>query len=118
MKNAKAFLQKGPLSAEDIEHFDAWKQDLIRATEEVMLIERKHWAMVNRLITTRLDKDVYPTVASFFPDDEAGFEALDPKDLLQQIEERLVSTDQTEQKRLWFKLAKQTLEENPWKYKN
>ena len=42
MKNAKVFLQKGLLSAEDIEHFDAWKQDLIRATEVVLLIERKH----------------------------------------------------------------------------
>ena len=77
MKNAKAFLRKGPLSAEDIEHFDTWKQDLIRATEAVMLIERKHWATVNRFIATRLDKDVYPTVASFFPDDKEGFKALD-----------------------------------------
>ena len=32
MKNAKSFLQKGPLSTEDIEHFDTWKKDLIRAT--------------------------------------------------------------------------------------
>ena len=26
----------------------------------VLLIERKHWATVNRFITTRLDKEVYP----------------------------------------------------------
>ena len=58
MKNAKTFLRKGPLSAEDIEHFDAWKQDLIWATEVAILSERKHWAMMNRFITTRLDKDV------------------------------------------------------------
>ena len=94
MKNAKVFLRKGPLSTEDIEYFDTWKQDLIRATEAVLLIKRKHWATVNRFIATKLDKDVYATIASFFPDDEEGFEALNPKILLQQIEERLVTTDQ------------------------
>ena len=84
----------------------------------VLLLERKHWTTVNRFITTRLGKEVYPYIASFFPDDEAGFEALDPKILLQQIEQRLVTMDQAKQKRLRFKLAKQTLEENPWNYKN
>ena len=84
----------------------------------MLLIERKHWATVNRFIATRLDKGVYATVTSFFPDDEEGFEALDPKILLQQIEERLVTTDQVEQKRLRFKLAKQALEENLWSYEN
>ena len=38
--------------------------------------------------------------------------------MLQQIEERLVTTDQTKQKRLRFKLAKQALEENLWSYEN
>ena len=84
----------------------------------MLLIERKHWATVNRFIAMRLDKDAYPIVASFFPDDEEGFKVLDPKILLQQIEERLVTTDQVEQKRLRFKLAKQALEENPWSYEN
>ena len=46
------------------------------------------------------------------------FEALDPMELLKQIEERLVTTDQIEYKRLRFQLAKQTPEENLWKYKN
>ena len=55
---------------------------------------------MNRIITTRLNEDVYQTITSFFPDDEAGFKALDPKDLLKQIEERLVTRDQIEQKRL------------------
>ena len=77
--------------------------------------ERKHWATLNRIITTRLNKDVYQIVASFFPDDEVEFEALDPKELLKWIEERLVTTDQIEYKRLRFELAKQTPEENPWK---
>ena len=58
MKGAMAYMQKGPLRAEDIEHFDAWKQDLILATEVAALTGRKHWAMVNRLIATRLDMDV------------------------------------------------------------
>ena len=84
----------------------------------MLLIEKKHWATVNRFITTRLDKDVYATMTSFFPDDEEGFEALDPKILLKQIEERLVTMDQAEQKRLRFKLAKQALEESPLSYKN
>ena len=38
--------------------------------------------------------------------------------MLQQIEARLETTDQAEQKRLRFKLAKQALEENLWNYKN
>ena len=83
-----------------------------------VLLGRKHWAMVNRLISLRMDKDVYTTVTSFFPEDEEEIEALDPKTLLQQIEERLVTMDQVEQKRLRFKLAKQTVEENPWSYEN
>ena len=69
MKGATAYMRKGPLRAEDIEHFDAWKQDLILATEVAALTGRKHWAMVNRLISIRMDKDVYATVTSFFPED-------------------------------------------------
>ena len=111
-------MQKGPLSSEDIEHFDARKQDLILATKVAALTGRMHWAMVNRLISTRLDKDLYATVSSFFPEDKEEIEALDPKILLQQIEERLMTTDQVEQKRLRFKLAKQTVEENLWSYEN
>ena len=84
----------------------------------MMLIERKHWATVNRFISMRLDKDVHATVVNLFPEDEEGLAALDPEILLQEIEERLVTTDQTEQKRLRFELAKQVLEEDPWKYEN
>ena len=78
----------------------------------------KYRATVNRLIATRLDQDVHATVVNLFPENEEEFAALDPKILLQQIEERLVTTDQTEQKRLQFELAKQVLEEDPWTYKN
>ena len=38
--------------------------------------------------------------------------------MLQWIKERLITTDQTEQRRLQFELAKQVLEENPWTYEN
>ena len=71
-----------------------------------MLMGREHWTTINRLIATHMNKDVYQTVASVFPDDEAGFEALDPKELLKWIEERLVTMDQIELKRLRFELAK------------
>ena len=79
MRNTKVFLHKGILSTEGIEHFHAWKEDIVRATEAVLLMGRKHWVTVNILIPTRLNKDVYQTVSSFFPDDDAGFEALDQK---------------------------------------
>ena len=41
-----------------------------------------------------------------------------PEALFQQIEERLVNTDQAEHRRLHFKLAKQRVEEDPWTYEN
>ena len=68
LKNAKAFLQRGLLSAEGIEHFDAWKEDILRSVRSVLLTGREHWATVNRLIATRLDEDVYQTVTSFIPE--------------------------------------------------
>ena len=52
------------------------------ATKVAVLTGRKHWATVNRLISIRMDKDIYATVASFFPEDEEEIEALDPKILL------------------------------------
>ena len=84
----------------------------------MMLIGERHWATVNRFIAMRLDKDVHARVVNLFPKDKEGLAALDPEILLQQIEERLVTTDQTEQKRLRFESPKQVLEEDPWKYKN
>ena len=82
----------------------------------MFLSGEKHWATVNRFIAMRLDQDVHATVVNLFPEDKEEFAALDPEILLQQIEERLVTMDQTEQKRLRFKLAKQVLEEDPWTY--
>ena len=86
---ACAQLQRAPLCAKDMDQFDTWKEDILRAVQSVLLTGREHWVTVNRLITTRLDEDVYQTVTSFFPDDDVGFEALDPKELLKRIEERL-----------------------------
>ena len=52
-------IRGGRPSAEGIEQFDAWKEDILRSIRSVMLTGREHWAMVNRLITTCLDDDVY-----------------------------------------------------------
>ena len=42
LKNAKAFLQRGLLSAEGIEHFETWKEDILRSVRSVLLTGRKH----------------------------------------------------------------------------
>ena len=83
-----------------------------------MLTGREHWATVNRLIVTRMNEDMYQTVTSYFPDNQNDIGALDPAELLRQIEARLVTADQLEYKRLRFELAKQQPEENPWRYEN
>ena len=85
LKNAKVFLQKDVLTAEGIEQFDACKEDILRSIRSVMLIGREHWATVNRLIATRLDEDVYQSVASFIPDNYGELEELNPAELLQNI---------------------------------
>ena len=111
-------VRRKPLSAEDIEDFKVWKRDLEKAYMTMFLIGERHLATLLCFIAMRLDKDVHATVVNLFPEDEEGLAALDPEILLQQIEERLVTTDQTKQKRLRFKLAKQVLEEDLWKYEN
>ena len=40
LKNVKAFLQKDLLSAEGIEQFDAWKEDILKSIRSVMLTGR------------------------------------------------------------------------------
>ena len=84
----------------------------------MFLSGEKYWATVNRFIATRLDQDVHATVVNLFPENKEEFAALDLEILLRQIEERLVTTDQTEQKRLRFELAKQVLEEDPRTYQS
>ena len=80
------FLQKGPLTAEVMEHFDSWKEDILRAVQSVMLTGREHWATINRLIATCMNENIYQTVASYFPDNHITMEELDPAELLRQIE--------------------------------
>ena len=98
MKNAKTYLQQGPLVEAGIEKFDLWKEDLLRAMRSVMLTEQEHWTTINRLIGTRMDDDIYQTVAMFFPTDREALAALNPRELLWQIEARLVTADQLEYK--------------------
>ena len=50
MKNAKAFLQQGPLTVARIEKFDLWKKDILQATQSVNLTEQEHWATINKII--------------------------------------------------------------------
>ena len=67
MKNAKTFLQQGPLMAAGIEKFDLCKEDILRATRSVMLTEQEHWTIINRLIGTHTDNNVYQTVPAYQP---------------------------------------------------
>ena len=96
MKNAKMFLQQGPLTAAGIEKFDLWKKDILQATRSVNLMEQEHWTTINRIIETRIDNNVYQRVATFFPTSREAMVTLDPRNLLQQIETRLVTADQLE----------------------
>ena len=98
MKNAKTFLQQGPLTADGIEQFDTWKEDILRAVQSVMLMGREHWTTINRLIVTCMNEDVYQTVATYFPNNNDKMAALDPKVLLRQIKTRLVTADQLKYK--------------------
>ena len=68
LKNAKLFLQQGVLTAETLDNFDLWKEDIVRAVKSVSLTGPKHWATVNRLIYHRLDDRNYQTISSFIPD--------------------------------------------------
>ena len=98
MKNSKTFLQQGPLTAAGIEKFDLWREDIVRATRSVNLTARAHWATINWFIETRRDDNIYQTLADLIPEERREMEELDPKDLLDQIEKRLITSDQLEYK--------------------
>ena len=114
MKNAKTFLQYGPLLAATIEIFDQWREDLMRAACSVNLTEPAHWATINCLIGTHLEHNIYQTVVDLIPEGRHEIEALDPIDLLDQIEARLITSDQLELKRIEFEVAKQKDGESLW----
>ena len=118
MKNAKTFLQYGPLSAATLETFDQWREDLVRAARSVNLTEPAHWATINRLIETRLEHSIYQTVVDLIPAEQREIEMLDPNDLLDRIEARLITSDQLELKRIEFKVAKQKDGESLWQFEN
>ena len=54
--------------------------------------------MINRFIETRMDDNIYHTVAYFFPEEHREMEKLIPKVLLDRIEGRLITADQLEYK--------------------
>ena len=90
----------------------------MRAACSSNLMEPAHWAMINRLIETRMDNNIYQTVVDLIPEERREIEELDPRDLLDQIEKRLNTSDQLEYKRLQFEVAKQEPTESPWEFKN
>ena len=118
MKNAKQFLQMGPLSAATIEQFDQWRDDILRAALSVNLTEQAHWAKINRLIEMLIENNIYQTVWDLILEEQRNLEALNPDDLLDQIEERLITTDQLKYKRLQFEVAKQKESEDLWQFEN
>ena len=69
MKNAKQFLQLGPLSAAIIEQFDQWRDDINRAAHSINLMEQAHWATINRLIETCMENNIYQTVRDLIPEE-------------------------------------------------
>ena len=65
-----------------------------------------------------IDNNIYQTVVDLIPEGHCEIEELDPKELLDQIETRLITSDQLEYKRLQFKVAKQEPNESLWEFKN
>ena len=118
MKNAKLFLQYGPLLAATIEMFDQWRDDIMRAAHSVNLTEPAHWATIKRFIGTHMENNIYQTVVDLIPEGCREIEALDPNKLLDQIEARLITHDQLEYKRLEFEVAKQKEDESLWHFEN
>ena len=106
MKNAKLFLQYKPLSAATLEKFDQWRDDIVKAAGLVNLTGQAHWATINRLIRTRMEHNIYQAVEDLFPEDQVMLAGLDPTTLLDQIEARLITSDQLEYKRIQFEIAK------------
>ena len=90
----------------------------MRSARLVNLTEPAHWATINRLIETHMDNNIFQTVVDLIPEGRGEIEALDPNELLDQIEARLITSDQLEYKRLQFEIAKQKESESLWEFKN
>ena len=59
----------------------------------MLLSGERNWATVNWLIATRLDQELHAMVVNLLSENTEELVALDPEVLLQQIEERLITTD-------------------------
>merc|ERR1711867_226994 len=115
---SKTFLHYGPLSAATLETFNQWREDIVRAARSVNLTEPAHWATINLLIETRLKHSIYQTVVDLIPAEQREIETLDPNDLLDRIDARLITSDQLELKRIEFEVAKQKDGESLWQFEN
>ena len=65
-----------------------------------------------------MENNIYQTVVDLIPEGRQEIEALDPNKLLDQIEARLITSDQLEYKRLQFEIAKQKENESLWEFEN
>ena len=90
----------------------------MRAARSVNLTEPAHWATINRLIETRMDNNIYQTVVDLIPEGCREIVELDPKELLDQIKTRLITSNQLEYNRLQFEVAKQEPNESLWEFEN
>ena len=118
LKNATSILQREVLSAETLDKFEEWKEDILKAVQTVDLYGRSHWSVINRLIKTRVDHNIHQVVTDLFPQNSEDMARLDPEVLLTQLEGRLITEDQMEYKRLMFEVAKQKESENLWEFEN
>ena len=91
---------------------------MLRAACLVNLTEQAHWATISRLIETRMENNIYQMVRDLILEERRNLEALNPDDLLDQIEERLITADQLKYKRLQFEVAKQKESEDLWQFEN
>ena len=105
LQNAKLFLQHGLLTADTLNNFDLWKEDIVRAVKSVSLTSPEHWTTFSRLIYDWLDDGNYQTISSFIPDNYNELRVIHLVKLLQRIEAQLVTADQLEYKKLHFELA-------------
>ena len=67
LKNNKTLLQREVLSAETLDKFEEWKEDIIKAVQTVDLYGRNHWSVINQLIKTRMDHNIHQVVTDLFP---------------------------------------------------
>ena len=65
-----------------------------------------------------MDNNIHQVVKDLIPEERRNLEALNPDDLLDRIEERLITADQLQYKRLQFEVAKQKESEDLWQFEN